>query len=337
MNDYSEGCHPEILHAFADSNMQQHLPYGGDEISDRAKKSIRSHLGSIDAEIYFVTGGTLANAIVAASTLKPHEAVIAADSGHIVTFETGAVEATGHKVIVAPAVNGKLTATAINSVLSEHVHFPHTVRPRLVYISNTTEMGTVYSRSELKEIYGACKASDLLLWLDGARLGAALAADDTLSLQDIAEFTDIFWIGGTKVGGLAGEAIVIPNLALTEDFAFSIKQRGAMLSKGRFLGCQFETLFTNDLFFRSARRAHKLAQAFSNSIAAAGFELYVPSESNQIFAILPNQLVSQLLEDFDFYVWREFDDENSIVRLVTSWATEEKQIDAFVAIINTAS
>ena len=337
MNDYSEGCLPEILHALGDSNMQQHLPYGGDEICDRAKELIRAHLGLDSVDIHFVTGGTLANSIIAAGTLRPHEAVIAADSGHIVTFETGAVEATGHKVIVAPAENGKLTAGAINSVLAEHIHFPHTVRPRIVYISNTTEMGTVYSRGELKDISDVCKTNSLLLWLDGARLGAALAADDRLSLKDIANFADIFWVGGTKVGGLAGEAIVIPNSAIAEDFAFSIKQRGAMLSKGRFLGCQFETLFTDDLFFRSARRAHELAQAFSRSITAAGFELFVESESNQIFAILPNSLIDKLLERFDFYVWGELDTDNSIIRLVTSWATDENRIDAFVGILNDAS
>ncbi len=336
MNDYSEGCHPEILRALSDSNMQQHLPYGGDEICNRAKQSVNAQLSPVNADIYFVTSGTLANLVIAASILKPHEAVIAADCGHIVTFETGAIEATGHKVIVTSAENGKLTAAAIQSVMNDHIHFPHTVRPRVAYISNTTELGTVYSPSELKDISNVCEANDLLLWLDGARLGAAIVADDDLSLSDVAELTDVFWIGGTKAGGLAGEAIVISNPALAADFAFAIKQRGAMLSKGRFLGCQFETLFKDGLLFRCARRAHELAQDFSRSIVNAGFQLFVETESNQIFAILPDSLVTQLLERFDFYVWRELDDGNSIVRLVASWATDEEQIEAFVAILNDA-
>ncbi len=329
MNDYSEGCHPEILKALQDYNMEQHLPYGNDAISERARQLIRNLLDPIDARIHFVTGGTLANSLIAACALKPHEAVIAADTGHIITFETGAIEATGHKVIEAPGLNGKLTAATIHSVLAEHLHFPHTVRPKIVYISNTTEIGTVYSRQDLEELLSTCRANDLLLWLDGARLGAALAADDDLSLQDIARYTDIFWMGGTKLGGLAGEAVIIPNQDLAEDFEFLVKQRGAMLSKGRFLGCQFEALFTDNLFLRAARRAHDLAQKFSQKIETAGYQLHVECQSNQIFAILPNPLITSLLEHFDFYVWREVDSDHSIVRLVTSWATDEGQIETF--------
>lgn len=337
MNDYSEGCHPEVLQALQNTNMEQHLPYGGDAISELASELLQAFLEPTETAIHFVTGGTLANSLIAASSLRPHEAVIAVDSGHIVTFETGAVEATGHKVIPVPGDNGKLTANAIQSVLSAHVHIPHTVRPRMVYVSNTTEIGTVYSRQELKVLSETCQQNDLLLWLDGARLGAAIAADDSLSLQDIARLTDIFWIGGTKVGGLSGEAIVIPNAELAVDFDFTIKQRGAMLSKGRFLGCQFQALFTDNLFFRAAARAHELAQKFSHSIASAGFTLHVPCESNQIFAILPKPLITRLLEQFDFYVWKEVDAQHSIVRLVTSWATVESEIDAFIEILNAAS
>ncbi|MEM7276666.1 MAG: aminotransferase class I/II-fold pyridoxal phosphate-dependent enzyme [Pseudomonadota bacterium] len=334
LNDYSEGCHPEILQALSESNMQQHLPYGDDAISNRARQAIQKHLGQINAEIRFIAGGTLANAIIAASILRPFEAVIAVESAHIAMFETGAIEATGHKVITAPGENGKLTVKAIEAALSEHAHFPHTVRPRAIYISNTTELGTVYSRDELVQLSDTCRQNGLLLWLDGARLGAALAADDELSLKVIAECADVFWIGGTKAGALAGEALVIANEKLADGIDLALKQRGAMLSKGRFLGCQFETLFTNDLFFRTGQQAHELAQAFSRAIKDAGFELFVESGSNQIFTILPDTLIESLMEEFEFHIWSRHDDSHSVVRLVTSWATQKDRVDLFVNRLN---
>ncbi len=338
LDDYSEGCHPDILKALADTNMTQQAAYGSDEYSEQARRLIRNHLGSDTTPIHFVSGGTLSNIISISSLLKSHEAIISASSGHIVLHETGAIEATGHKIISVPSDDGKLTPEGIQSALDSNAHFPHMAKPRLVYISNATEAGTIYSKKELSSISKICKENDLLLLLDGARLCTALAAyNNDLTLQDVCELTDIFWIGGTKAGALIGEAIVIPNQDLAEDFAFHIKQRGGLLAKGRLLGVQFLCLFENKLFLDLAKYSNTMANKLSSVIVDCGYSLAAETDSNQVFPIFPNTLIEKLQQSFDFHIWGKLDDQHSTIRLVTSWATEEPQVDSFIDIVKEVS
>ncbi len=331
LDDYSEGCHPAILEALVQTNLVQQSAYGNDDYCELAKSRIRKHLCRKDIEIFFVSGGTLGNIIITSSALRSHEAIISAHSGHIVVRETGAIEATGHKIISVPSNNGKLTPADITSTLANNAYAPHMAKPRLVYISNATETGTVYTKSELTSLFETCQSNNLLLLMDGARLGTALSSGTSdLTLQDISQLTDIFWIGGTKAGAMIGEAIVIPNQILAEDFAFHIKQRGALLAKGRLLGLQFSTLFEDDLFFKLTKSSNDLAQKIARGIVDAGHTLAAKTESNQIFPILPNTTIEKLKKSFDFYVWEKVDEEKSVIRLVTSWATDEKQVDAFI-------
>ena len=339
LDDYSEGAHPAILRALTDSNFAQHGPYGDDAFSAQAAQRIRAHLGEqFDGAIHFVPTGTMANLVSIASCLRPHEAVIAVASGHIVGKETGAIEATGHKIIVVPPVNGKLTPQNIETALAGNAHFPHMARPRLLYVSNATETGTVYTLAELQAISALAKQRGLILFIDGARLGAALASSkNDATLADIAALADIFWIGGTKLGALLGEAIVVSNPALKQDFAFHIKQRGGLLAKGRLLGIQFQELFGDDpLFFTLARHANAMAAKLALGITARGYTLSSETETNQLFPILPNSVISELQKQFAFYVWEKSGDEHSVIRLVTSWATEERQVDAFLAALTPA-
>jgi len=334
LDDYSEGCHPRILKALADTNMAQQTAYGNDDYSEQARTLIRDHLGGKNVPVYFVAGGTLANIIITSSLLKSHEAVIAATTGHITVRETGAIEATGHKIIAMPAENGKLTPDTVKKALVDNSHYPHMAKPRLVYISNATEAGTIYRKAELQGLADICIDNDLLLMLDGARLGVALTASgNDLSLEDIAELTDIFWIGGTKAGSLLGEAIVIPNPQLAEDFSFHIKQRGGLLAKGRLLGLQFVELFSGSLFFELTRHANAMAKKLSDAIVESGYSLAAPTESNQVFPVLPNLLIERLKANYDFYIWEELDNQQSVIRLVTSWATKADQVDALIQAI----
>ena len=323
LDDYSEGAHPAILKALSETNLVQQVAYGDDNYSNEARKLIKAQMEGVDPGVWFVASGTLANILSISSVLRPHEAVIAPASGHIVVRETGAIEATGHKIITVPPVEGKLTPQSIESALYANAHFPHMAKPRLVYISNATEVGTVYTKAELQAISALCKTRGLLLLVDGARLGAALTADkNDLTLADIAKLADIFWIGGTKVGALIGEAIVIPNHSLREDFAFHIKQRGALLAKGRVLGLQFRELFQDGLYFRLAHHANHMASQLSSAISDAGYGFAAETETNQLFPIIPNVLIEKLKTQFDFYVWEPHTDNRSIIRLVTSWATD---------------
>ncbi len=331
LDDYSEGCHPQILESLAKNNMTQQIAYGDDEYTKEARKLIAAHMGDIAPAIYFIAGGTLANIIIISSCLRPHEAVIAPSSGHIVVRETGAIETTGHKIITVPCAQGKLTPADIRGALDSNAHFPHMAKPRLVYISNATELGTLYSKAELSDLSEICKASGLLLFVDGARLGAALTADSNdVSLEDLAELSDVFWIGGTKAGALLGEAVVIPNAQLAKDFPFHVKQRGALMAKGRVLGIQFLELFRDGLFFDVNKKANALAQLLSQGVVDAGHSLAATTQTNQVFPILPNKLIDALKQDFDFYIWEKFDDQHSVTRLVTSWATEEEQVKVFL-------
>lgn len=331
-NDYSEGCHPDILNELARTSTQQHEVYGEDEYSDRARLLIRQQIGNPEAEIYFVSGGTQANALVVAALLRPHEAVIAATTGHVSVHEAGAIEATGHKVIAVNAPEGKLHPQNIQGVLDAHTTIPHMVKPRLVYISNATETGTIYNRDELTNLHNYCCENNLLLYMDGARLGPALyAPSNDLDWTDLARFTDIFYIGGTKNGAMFGEAIVINQPLLAVDFAFHVKQRGALLAKGWVLGLQFFILMQNNLFGQLASHANAMAHKLANGIEAQGYRFMAPPVTNQIFPILPNDVITRLAMDFTFYNWAGHDASHTVIRLVTSWATTPEMVDRFLA------
>ena len=332
LDDYSEGCHPRILEQLSHSNLSQTVAYGQDSYSDRARQRIKQQLKSPGSQIFFVTGGTQANLITIAAALRPHEAIVAPASGHIVTREAGAIEATGHKVVCVESPDGKLTPQQIETVLSQHHAGPHMVKPRMVYISNATEFGTLYRKAELTSIKRCCEQHNILLFIDGARMAVALASvDNDLSLADLARLSDFFTLGATKNGALAGEAIVVNRQETAEEFAFHIKQRGAMLAKGRLLGVQFEVLFEGDLYFTIAKHANHMAAKIARAVRNAGHQLLQETETNQVFAILPDSLISQLQADFDFYIWQKQDEQHSLIRLVTSWATDEAQVDRFIA------
>lgn len=332
LDDYSEGAHPQILQALSNTNSSQQRPYGDDEYSAQAKNYIRNATGVPTSAIHLVASGTLANIIAIGNCLRPYEAVIAPDVGHIVMREAGAIEAIGHKLITVPNLHGKLTVESIGGALDKNAQFPHMAKPRLVYLSNATELGTVYTKAELSAISQLCKKRDLLLFLDGARLGAALAAEkNDMSLKNVAELTDIFWIGGTKVGALLGEAIVISNQSLASDFAFHVKQRGGLLAKGRVVGVQFMELFRSNLFFDLASHANQMAMLLSSGVTKAGHELADGAETNQVFPILPNDLIVKLKENYSFHIWEQRSDDRATIRLVTSWATDQKQVEGFIA------
>ncbi|MCK5847117.1 MAG: aminotransferase class I/II-fold pyridoxal phosphate-dependent enzyme [Bacteroidales bacterium] len=331
-SDYIEGCHPSILNKMQQTNLTQQTGYGEDDYSIEAKNIIRKAINNHDAAIHFVAGGTLANLIVASACLRPHEAIIAPNSGHINTHEAGAIESVGYKILPIDTDDGKIVVSDIRQVLDNHNLGPHVVKPRMVYISNSTELGTVYNRSELKMIYDFCKENNLILFVDGARLGAAISANgDKLRMEDMAEFTDVFYIGGTKNGALLGEAIVINNKALQQDFDFFIKQKGGLISKGRTIGIQFLVLFADDLFYKLANHANSMTKIMVDAFTNRGVKFFVDSKTNQIFPILPNLLIEELMRDYGFYIWKKYDDNSSIIRIVCSWATPKEAVDEFVS------
>ena len=332
-NDYSEGCHPNILKALLSYNDDQQAGYGEDQYSLEAKNLIRQKIQS-NSDIYFVSGGTQANLIVISSILKPYQCVISAATGHILNNETGAIEATGHKILCIDKEDGKLTPEDIIPVLQSHKNIPHQVMPKLVYLSNSTELGTVYTLAELEKLSSFCKENNLYIFMDGARMGHGLTAEITdLTLEKVAEFTDAFYIGGTKNGALIGEAIVINNNELQQDFAFNIKQKGALLAKGRLLGIQFLELMKDDLYFELAAHANRQAMKIKNAMKERGVRFLSDTYTNQIFPILRNSLIEKLSEKFEFYVWKKIDDDFSAIRLITSWNTADEPVEEFIGII----
>ncbi len=330
-NDYSEGCHPNILEALVRTNLNQQNGYGYDDYSNEARELIREKANNPEADIHFVSGGTQANLLIISSILRPHESVISAETGHIFTNETGAIEASGHKIHGVSTEDGKLKTQHIQSVLDSHTNKPHQLKQKLVYISNSTEIGTIYKRQELKELYEFCQANDLYLFLDGARLGQALTSEiNDLTLEDIANFTDVFYLGGTKNGALLGEAIVITNDQLKVDFGFHIKQKGAMLAKGRLLGIQFLELMKEDLYFDLAKHSNAQAMKIKAALHQKGFQFLSETFTNQIFPILNQAQIEKLSEKFDFYVWKKISETNSVIRLITSWATSDEVVEDFI-------
>jgi threonine aldolase len=335
-NDYSEGAHPRILEALSKTNYVQEPGYGEDQFCLEAARLIRQVIGSPDSDIHFVSGGTQANLILLSSCLRSYESVIAVDSGHILVHETGAIEATGHKVNAVRGQHGKITPAEIEEMVALHGNDEHMVHPRVVYISHSTEVGTIYAAKELRAISQTCKRLNLYLYLDGARLGSALtSASADLDIKELCTLVDAFYIGGTKNGALLGEALVINNPLLKPNFRYFIKQRGALLSKGRLLGIQFLELFKDDLFFDLARNANTTAQKLTAGISALGYGFLTDSPTNQIFPIFPDSVIQKLNESYRFYVWSKIDSQQSAVRLVTSWATPEKAVDGFLSDLKT--
>ena len=329
-NDYSEGAHPRILQTLMESNLEQDEGYGEDRYTLKAIELLKRRIGRNDVDIHLFSGGTQTNLTALSAFMRPHEAVISANTGHIFVHETGAIEATGHKIITANTEDGKLRPTDIQEALDFHAD-EHMVKPKVVYISNSTEIGSIYSKTELEELRDFCTKSNLVLFMDGARLGSALCSlESDLQLSDLAALVDAFYIGGTKNGALLGEALVICRDSLKEDFRFILKQKGALMAKGRLLGIQFLELFRDDLFFDLARHANRMAEMLRKEFGKAGFKFLTHSPTNQLFPILPNWLIAELEKSYGFYVWCKIDAESSAIRLVTSWATEQEAVAYFI-------
>ncbi len=329
--DYTQGAHPRILQRLLETNLDQTGGYGTDEYCDRARQYIRRECRAENADVHFLVGGTQTNTTVIAALLRPHQGVLAADTGHIAGHETGAIEATGHKVLTLPNSDGKITAEQVRQAYESHWNDAtneHMVQPGMVYISQSTENGTVYSLAELEALSEVCRACNLPLFVDGARLGYALAAEGCdVTLADLARLTDVFYIGGTKLGALMGEAVVITNEALKRDFRYLIKQRGGLLAKGRLLGIQFETFFEDGLYEEISRHAVSLAMKMRDGLRELGFAFLHESPTNQQFPVLPDDLLEKLKAKHTFSTWMKADDTHTAVRFCTSWGTTEAEVD----------
>ena len=330
--DYCEGAHPSILQKMAETNMCQTVGYGEDEFCSSARRLIAARCGRDDLDIHFLVGGTQTNATVIASVLKPYQGVVCADCGHVNVHETGAIEHSGHKVLALPSAGSKITAEQIDRCFSDHYNdgnHEHMVQPGMVYISLPTELGMLYTKSELLAISAVCRKWDAPLYIDGARLGYGLAsAECDLKLEDLPDIADVFYIGGTKQGALFGEALVICNPSLRRNFRYFIKQNGGMLAKGRLLGIQFSALFEDDLYFDLAKSAVDKAMIIRDAFRSAGYGMLVESPTNQQFPILPQSVVEALGRQFGFEFWQDMGDGMSAVRFCTSWATTDKAVAA---------
>ena len=336
--DYSEGAHPRILEKLAQTNLEQAPGYGQDTYCRQAADLIKSLCQTPQAEVHFLAGGTQTNLTVIAACLRPYQTVISADSGHINVHETGAIEATGHRILTVPEQNGKLTAEQITRCCKEHWlddNPEFAPQPKLVYISFPTEYGTLYSKEELSAIRRVCDANNLFLFADGARLGYGLEAPgNDVTLADLAACCDVFYIGGTKIGALLGEAVVIVNPKLQKDFRYFMKQKGAMLAKGRILGIQFLALFEDGLYFKLSKHADEMAQIIRQACAECGFEFLYDSPTNQQFPIMPDDLIKRLEELYAFSHTKRLDHRRSAIRICTSWATRREDVEQLVADIH---
>ena len=331
-SDYLEGAHPSIMKRLMDTNMAQSVGYSEDEYCAAAREKIKAACEAPDADVHFLVGGTQTNTTVIASILRPYQGVIAPTSGHINCHETGAIESTGHKVLALPTDNGKITAQQIEEYYLWHhtsPDFEHIVMPGMVYISYPTEGGTIYSKAELTAIYETCQRCGLPLYIDGARMGYGLMSDECdLTLPELARLCDVFYIGGTKVGALFGEAVVVMNPALKKDFRFFMKQRGGMLAKGRLLGIQFDTLFTDDLYLKISRHAIDMAHQIREIFVSAGYPLLFDSPTNQQYPIMPDSELAEIGKNFGYEYWERVDETHSGVRFCASWATTQENVDA---------
>ncbi|MCQ2143191.1 MAG: beta-eliminating lyase-related protein [Bacteroidales bacterium] len=336
--DYLEGCIPEVLERLQKTNLEQTYGYGADPYSDMAREKIKEAIGNDSARVHFLVGGTHTNATVISSILKAYQAVICATTGHINVHETGAVEHGGHKILALPSKDGKVRAADVDSVFNAYYADPsniHVVTPGMVYISFPTELGTIYSRSELEDLHSVCRKWNIPLYIDGARLGYGLASPECdLTLKELASLCDVFYIGGTKQGALFGEAVVFTTPGLVDDFAHYIKQNGGLLAKGRLLGLQFDTLFTGDIYSSYSRHAIRLAMKVRDALKAKGIELLYASPTNQQFPVFEDTKLAELrAKGFSFEFWEKIDETHTAVRICTSWATLESNVDALIAAV----
>ncbi len=335
--DYMEGAHPTILQRLIETNFAQMPGYGADDYCESAREKIRAACGAPNAEVHFLVGGTQTNATVIDALLHSYQGVVAADTGHISVHEAGAIEFGGHKVLTLPHRNGKISAEQIASLLrvyEEDVNHDHTVMPGMVYLSQPTEYGTLYSREELSAISALCREKHLPLYVDGARLAYALACpENDVTLKDMAELCDIFYIGGTKCGALLGEAVVIPQPGLIPHFFTIIKQHGALLAKGRLLGLQFDTLFTDGLYQRIGEAALRAAEDIRTALRANGYQLCFASPTNQTFCLVDREQMEKLREYVDFSQWEVYDEMHTIIRFATSWATKDEDVRTLCRIL----
>ena len=331
-SDYIAGAHPEVLRRLTETNLEALPGYGMDPYCAEAKEKIRKACRAEQADVEFLVGGTQTNAVVISTLLRDYQGVLAAKTGHISTHEAGAIEYAGYEVLELPEKDGKIIPDEMGRYLKEFFaddNHEHMTMPGMVYLSHPTEYGTLYSKAELEAIAALCREYGLILYLDGARLGYGVTSENTdLSLEDIARICDAFYIGGTKMGALCGEAVVFSNVRKPDHFLTSIKKRGALLAKGRLLGVQFDALFTDDLYFRIGRRANELARQVRAILAKHGIPLFMDSPTNQQFAVLENRQMEKLKEKIAFSFWQKYDDEHTVVRFATGWSTTEEDLQA---------
>lgn len=335
-NDYSEGAHERILEHLMRTTREKLPPYGADKYSESASEKIRAACNCPDAEIFFLAGGTQSNQVVIDSMLAPYEGVISAKTGHVALHEAGAIEFTGHKVLELPQENGKLQAKTVETWLEDFyadTSHEHMVAPGMVYLSHPTEYGTLYTKQELTEIAAVCKRYDIKLYLDGARLGYALACPESdVTLPVLAELCDAFYIGGTKVGALCGEAVVFPKKAPAH-FLTRIKQHGALFAKGRTVGVQFDALFTDGLYFELGAHAMKYATVLKQALKEKNYQFFIDSPTNQIFVVVDNERLKELGKSVRYSFWEKYDETHSVIRFATSWATEQADLHALIELL----
>lgn len=337
-SDYIQGAHPEVLKRLIETNMEHLGGYGSDEYCERAKEKIKAVCGCPQGDVYFLMGGTQTNQVVIDSLILPHEGVLSATTGHINAHESGAVEATGHKILPMPSHQGKMLTSEIENFIASFYadeNYEHMVSPGIVYISHPTEYGTLYTRAELEALRDVCKKYNMKLFMDGARLGYGLAAEGTdVTLETICDCCDVFYIGGTKVGALCGEAVVFPKGDMPKHYLTIAKRHGALLAKGRLLGIQFDALFTDNLYFEIGKHAMKMAGKMKQIFLDNGFEFFIDSPTNQLFVILENDFMEKLKEKVAFSFWEKFDEDHTVVRFATSWGTTAEEIDELKKVIS---
>lgn len=333
--DYNEGAAPEIMQRLLATNMEQTVGYGCDAYCEHARQLIREACGTPDAYVQFLVGGTQTNTTVISAALRPYQGVLCASTGHINVHETGAIEHTGHKVMPLPTTNGLITAAQVENALKEHFadgSAEHMVQPGMVYVSYPSEVGTIYTKAELQLISEVCRKYSIPLFIDGARLGYGLASPASdLTLQDLAQLADVFYIGGTKQGALFGEALVINNKELQKDFRYNLKQCGGMLAKGRLLGIQFETLFTDNLYFSLAQNAITQAMRIKEALIQKDYSFMMESPTNQQFPVFTDEKYAELSKEFLFDYWCRMDENHVAARICTSWGTKPENVDKLIA------
>ncbi len=336
LSDYSQGAHPKVMEALERTNMEHSNGYGLDEHCEKAMEIIKNIIGIDNCEVYMMIGGTPCNVTIISASLRPYESVVALRTGHIYFHETGAIEATGHRVVALEGENGKMTPELIDKAREEYED-EHTPLPKMVYISQPTECGSIYSKAELAAIRKKCIENDMYLYVDGARLGAALTAEDNdLSIRELARLCDAFYIGGTKNGALFGEALVICNNKMNDHFRFMMKRQCNLLAKGRLIGVQFEALLDggeNSIYFEMAEHANRMCKIIRDELKRLGIDFYSSSQTNQLFPILPVKVVDELEKEFCFYRWAKEKDGMIPIRLVTGWGTEQKDVEALIKAI----